>query len=579
MALILSISSTSHDAAVSLHDDYRTLAAVPLERVTRVKSDGRRLPHEAVAEALTIGGVGARDVDVLCLARGHMPARLMRFGHDLHGLRRRAQILLDRLAGRERGAVLKSELHTARTLDAARLLDAAALMAELGLRPDTRLHVYNHHLAHALPCLFHNPDWEDALLYTSDGGGDGVCYSIRSFRDGALETLYGGDEWVLKAPRVDSVALAYGYATEALGYKIQRHEGKLTGLAAWGEPVLRDRLRGHFRVDPETGEILSDFPSTRAMRRAIFAMAEGVSREDVSASVQDLAEETTLAAVRRLLERRRSRNLGVAGGLFANVKLNQRLVEEAGIDRLFVYPAMSDQGLPPGGALSYLLERDGLPRWLASRARLESVYLGRDFDAVVDAHLAAEPGLARVSDDPIGASVDALERREAVALYAGRMEFGPRALGARSVLAAPDDPSVNQTLNARMERSEFMPFAPFCAEEDADTIFDLPAGARYAAEFMTVTCRVRADWRERLAGVTHVDGTARPQVIRRALNPTYWDILAAWKARTGLPALINTSFNVHEEPIIDTPAQCARALLDDRVDAVATRRALYRRRT
>ena len=162
-----------------------------------------------------------------------------------------------------------------------------------------------------------------------------------------------------------------------------------------------------------------------------------------------------------------------------------------------------------------------------------------------------------------------------VGLYTNGMEYGPRALGARSILANPSDRSINDVLNTRLGRTEFMPFAPFVAAADADLVFRLPRASRYAARFMTVTCDVRPEWHKRIPAVIHIDGTARPQLIERPANPLYFDILQAFKARTGLPVLINTSFNVHEEPIINTPAECARALAEDRVDYVATENGVY----
>ncbi|MEL6318161.1 MAG: carbamoyltransferase C-terminal domain-containing protein, partial [Pseudomonadota bacterium] len=195
------------------------------------------------------------------------------------------------------------------------------------------------------------------------------------------------------------------------------------------------------------------------------------------------------------------------------------------------------------------------------RQRLDAV--GARYDVVED-------------DELIAQTADLLAEGKAIGWMQGRMEFGPRALGARSVLADPRSATINDSLNARMERSEFMPFAPYVAAEDADQVFELPAGARAAARFMTITCAVRPEWRERLKAVTHVDGTARPQLITREENPLYYDVLAEFKRRTGAPALVNTSFNAHEEPIINSPAECARALRDDRVDAVLTDHALWR---
>lgn len=214
--------------------------------------------------------------------------------------------------------------------------------------------------------------------------------------------------------------------------------------------------------------------------------------------------------------------------------------------------------------------------WLAARKRFDTLYFGRDYTADAAAAFAAAADVERISEDAAEAAAAMIADGGAVAIYTGGMEYGPRALGARSIIANPSDAGINDSLNERLSRSEFMPFAPYCAEEDVDEIFDLPATSRHAARFMTITCFVHDTWRSRIPAVVHVDGTARPQVIRRDDNPLYYDILKSFERRTGLKALINTSFNAHEEPIIDTPAQCLAALRANRIDAVVTPQGLWR---
>lgn len=158
------------------------------------------------------------------------------------------------------------------------------------------------------------------------------------------------------------------------------------------------------------------------------------------------------------------------------------------------------------------------------------------------------------------------------------MEFGPRALGARSILASPADAEINRRMNARLQRTEFMPFAPYVLAEDAERVFGVTPANRYAARFMTITTSVHEQWRPRIPAVVHVDGTARPQIVAEGATPLYAGILRAFKQATGLPVLVNTSFNAHEEPIINRPEECLGALLGDRIDFVVTQRGVYRRR-
>jgi carbamoyltransferase len=567
--LILGVSPTSHDSTVCLFDEYRPLAAVSQERISRRKSEGGQIPIQAMDECLAIAGIGRDQVDALVLNRSLF---LERYFRHLTGYRL-LKARLRRPLGWEKNKYLDIECNRYQTADSMRLFDARRFLADHGFRPDTDVSFCNHHLAHALPCLFHT-DWPEALLYTADGTGDNTQYSVRLFRDGNLETLFGGDESLLRPRRIDGLGEAYGMATAALGFIRNRHEGKLTGLAAYGKPVLFDTMAGHFRVD-DAGLIQSDFASYEAMEKFIIEIARTATREDVAASIQHLLETFVLAAVRQILSLHPRRFLGLAGGVFANVRLNQRLAEELPVEEIFVFPAMGDQGQPYGMVLDFLLRRDGMARWLDNRVRMDTLYWGRDFAAAIDERFERDSNFRRLSNTPVATAAELLEQGRIVAIYTKGMEYGPRALGARSIMAAPLDAEINRTLNDRLSRSEFMPFAPVVMAEDADEVFDLGPAMLYAARFMTTTCRVRPGWQNRIPAVVHVDGTARPQVIERRQNSLYYDILAAYKARTGVPVLINTSFNVHEEPIINSPDECARALADRRIDFVVTERGVY----
>jgi carbamoyltransferase len=287
-----------------------------------------------------------------------------------------------------------------------------------------------------------------------------------------------------------------------------------------------------------------------------------------------VAEDFTVQSVRWWLKRTGARRLALAGGLFANVRLNRLLAETLPLDEVFIFPAMGDDGLSVGCALAFLQQRDGTAAWLSHRHRLDDVYLGQDFENRIDATLAAA-GMKRLPGAPLETAVELIRAGKAGAIYAGRMEFGPRALGARSIIASPHDHTINDNLNKRLARSEFMPFAPYVLEEDASRVFEINNVNRYAARFMTITCAVKPEWRERIPAVVHVDGTARPQIIHDRSNPLFAGILRRFRDATGLPVLINTSFNVHEEPIVNRPEECLQALQDDRVDFVVTEHAVY----
>jgi len=568
--LILGVHAGSHDTSVALFEDYKLVAAVSLERLTRIKGDRSDFPDVCVDEVLSIAGARRSDVGALAISRRYYPNEFFRCAGPLGQVAQWARTHIRRKMTRN----LNREIRVRKADRAEDILDTDTLLARIGLRSDTSVLFYNHHEAHALPTLFYT-DWDDALLVTADGGGDNVNYSHRYFAERKLTTLYGGDDRKHAPLPTDSLAALYAIITLALGFRPNRHEGKVTGLAAMGQPVLYDQIASHYRVD-DNGRIYSDFHSHRAVLPFVQKIITGIRREDVAASVQKVVEDVMLLSVRRLFDRHPARHLGLSGGLFANVRLNQLLAETLPIDEIFVFPAMGDDGLAAGGALAYLLERDGLECWLGKRHRLDDVYFGRDYSATIDSFFGSVAGVIR--DD--GSQVEEAARRLAAgqvgAIYTARMEFGPRALGARSILANPARRETHDLLNQRLDRTEFMPFAPVIVAEKAATVFDVNSINAYACRFMTITCNVRTDWREKIPAVVHVDGSARPQVIERRTNPLYYDVLEAFERMTGLPVLVNTSFNVHEEPIVNSPADCARSLIDGRIDFILTDRALYR---
>jgi carbamoyltransferase len=569
--LILSVHAAAHDSAAALFSDYDLLAAVQQERMTRRKGDGG-IPLAAIEEVLAIAAVERAQVDTLVLTRAHYPMRFFRH----FGAYKRIEDRVNRSFGKERRKDVVLEMARMGVIDANALFDGPRFLAHLGLRPDIPVFFTNHHFAHGLSALFYT-DWDDTLIYTADGCGDNVHYSHRVLKDGELTCLFGDDRWLARKRRVDSLGLAYGFTTQALGYRMNRHEGKLTGLAAFGEPVLAEDIGRHFKV-AEDGLIDSDFASDNAMRATLHALAEGREPADVAASIQIVLEEKVLASVQRLLERHRVRHLCLAGGVLSNVRLNRLLCEATGVDEIFIFPGMGDEGLVVGGALEFLLRRDGLAAWLERRRRLRDVYWGRSYNESIDALLGAHADLALLPGNPIDTTVELLRRGLAGAIYEGRMEFGPRALGARSILASPADAEINRRMNARLQRTEFMPFAPYVLAEDASALFGVTSTNRYAARFMTITTSVEHSWRPRIPAVVHVDGTARPQIVDAETNPLYAGILRSFKQATGLPALVNTSFNAHEEPIINRPQECLGALLTDRIDFVVTRSGVYRHR-
>ena len=567
--LILGVNAGPHDASAAVFDGYSLKAAVHLERLTRLKGDGTVYPNAAIDEVLSIVGATRRDVDACAYARGLFPARYFRRLGVGRWLREQYRTYVQ---GKTRRYMLHDMVRH-KTTDIGSFFDTAAFQRDAGFRDDAAVYFYNHHEAHALAPLFYSP-WNDALIVTADAGGDNVHYSARYLGGGEIKTIHGGDDCATIPPVEGSIGDAYSAATQSLGFRPTRHEGKVTGLAARGEPEAYDRIAAKFSVD-SAGQVHSTFPHHDAMLPFFGEIVRQMSRENVSASIQKVLENLMMTSIQRLLAAHPSRHLGLSGGVFANVKLNRLLAEQLPLDELFVFPTMSDEGLSVGGVLAYLLDRDGPARWLDRRQPLGDVYLGRDFGHAIDKVLGATANVRRTAETPVDDAVKRLAAGQIGAIYTNRMEYGPRALGARTILANPSRRETHDLLNVRLDRSEFMPFAPVVAAERADEVFVLNGVNRRACRYMTVACDVRSAWRGKIAAVVHVDGSARPQIVERPSNPLYYDIITGFERATGIPVLVNTSFNVHEEPIVNSPSECSKALVERRIDFVVTDAGIY----
>ena len=575
---ILGVHTGSHDASACLFRDFDLVAAVSLERLTRVKNAGvsveTPMPDRAIDEVLAIGGIGRGEVDVVAASRALFDYR----DYRLSGLAALDQAW-SATRGRRRLRLLDHMMRKQGAKHAVDVFRADAFLAREGFSR-ARLHFYNHHLAHGLAAYFYS-EFDEALIHTADGAGDGVAYSAHIGRRDGIERLFGGDdEGIARAKETNSIGLMYAGFTRALGFVPNRHEGKLVGLAAHGEPVAADRVLSCFEID-ETGRIHAKFRKNREIGETAREICRGLSPGDAAASIQAATETLMRRSIEILLQRTGQKALAVSGGVYANVRMNRHLLENTTAEAIFVFPAMGDDGLPIGGGLDYLLQRHGPTIWSENRRKLTSMLLGRDHEADAEALARDYPQLRlsplRDADAVAAAAVEAMIAGKAVGLHEGRMEFGPRALGARSILASPARRDINDSLNARLSRSDFMPFAPVVLAEYADEVFDIRPGAAHAERFMTITCDVRPPWRERIPAVTHLDGSARPQIVGAEPRTPYRRILELWHARTGVPVLVNTSFNVHEEPIVDTPQQALDALAADRVDLLIVGGRLFER--
>jgi carbamoyltransferase len=559
------IDSKPSSAAIAV--DGQIVAAIAEERLCRMKL-ASGMPRAAIAAVLKVAGLTAADVDQVAIAQKVLvfepePIPWKGWFDDGELKTRHFAALSGSLAPLlGRFPVAWQAHHQIKRLRSReRLQQIPAILREAyGLQGPVTF--FDHHYCHATTAYF-TSGWPEALVVTLDGGGDGLSGSVHTARDGRLTKLGDVDSF-------NSLGNFYSYVTELCGFKAEKHEGKVTGLAALGEPLYADILR-RFISYQEPGQIRYRVPMYHrsALRRLREALPADFDRAHLAASVQLILEEVGIAFIRYWLRRTGLRDIAVAGGVFANVKFNQRLHELEEVERIFVHPAMDDSGLSVGSALAAQAEEAGFGPAQMIRP-LQNVYFGPDYGEAAIKRAVQAAGVPATFEPDIQERIaELLAQGRVVARFTGRMEYGPRALGHRSILYQTTDPAVNNWLNDHLRRTEFMPFAPATLTDHAHHCYEGLAGAEDPARFMTITFNCTPQMKQQSPGVVHVDGTARPQLIDADSAPDSEKILRAYYRLTGIPSIINTSFNMHEEPIVCTPDDALRSFQQGNLDYLA----------
>jgi carbamoyltransferase len=553
------------NAGAAVAVDGRVVSAVSEERLNRMKLTVG-YPRRAIEVALEVAGMRPQDIDAIAIAQKHgyfypqtkpCPGWLeLRPGGSRSALMKLGSVLSPIVGQLEASRGL---YHAAKAYATRKRPDQfrEVLHRDFGFTQEARF--YDHHYVHACQA-YYTSDFDECLVVTMDGGGDSNSSTVYSGRAGKLEFLKRVDSH-------DSIGNYYSYITNICGFKTHRHEGKITGLAAHGKPAYLDLLRKFIRYENGGMKNVANVAFDSAVTKLREALPKDFDMADLAASIQVLLEEVACAYVAEWLKRTGHRRVAVAGGVFANVKLNQRIAELPGVDELFVHPPMDDGGLPVGAA--FAREHESKP-FSRGGSHLPNVYWGPGFTEAQIAAAVGASGLQHHKSPNIHEEIaELLAKDHVVCRFHGRMEFGPRALGNRTILYNTLDPTVNDWLNKRMRRTEFMPFAPATLVEHAERCYIGYAKARDCSRFMTITFDCTPEMKKTSPGVCHLDGTARPQVVDRDTAPDFHGILTAYHERTSIPSLINTSFNMHEEPIICTPEEAIRSLKEGNLEYLA----------
>jgi carbamoyltransferase len=560
---VLSITQ-GHDTGAVIVKDGRMLAAISEERLSRIKMD-TQFPTRSIQAVLDIAGLKKEDIT-------HVVIPELRKGDDI----------LKNIFPQYPKSVFAGVNGEATVGDRTRqLIMSGALLwktyprmtilyrqYEKRLReifPHAQLHRVEHHLTHAASA-YYTSGFKKALVITADAWGDFVSTMI-SLGDGKKLTP------VHRSYYPNSLGHYYQSLTNWLGFRGGRHEGKILGLAAFGDPAspVYDRIKSLLICDglevhaPNMmGKLWhKKFPfGQNCLMRELIAEHK---REDIAAAFQRRFEEVVTQLVRNALERFQVENICLAGGIFANVKLNQRVFEVPGVSRIYIFPNMGDGGVCAGGALYFDINQNG-----STGSDLSHAYLGPNFSEKEMEQALRKRGVEFEYHRDISVKVaELLTQGKVVARCDGAMEYGPRALGNRTIMYPATDPAVNKWLNDRLKRTEFMPFAPVTLMEEAHTCYKNLRGAEYPARFMTITFDCTDFMRTKSPAAVHVDHTARPQLIDEKTNPGYYRIVKEYFKRTGIPSVINTSFNMHEEPIVCTPDDAIRAFQLGHLDYLA----------
>ena len=545
------------DCGSALLDSGRVVAAINDERLVR-KPSVLGIPRESIREVLALAGIQPDAVQAVAV--GTINRRLVSgyteflggwFGSNGKRLDQRAvdpaTWSSHRRATRPWSQAVTS-LRGIPTFRHRRNAVRRVLRSEFGIRAPVRF--VDQHYCHATAAYFTSDFGPDATVFTIDHGGDDVSAKVFDVTEGRMTEI-------MTVCSFDSLGAFYTCIAELCGFDPGRDERNVSGFAAHGQPAHVDLLDSLISFEDGGFVNRSPIPFEAAGETVRRALPNGWKKADLAASLQAHTERLVREFVRFWVEQTGHRDVALGGGLFENARLNQRIHEIDGVERCFVQPGMSDSGIGIGAALAVTYER--VPRPETNTRAFEGVYLGPEYGPdEIEAELGRAGVQAERPEDLEAEVAHLLARGALVSRFSGRMECGPRALGNRVVLFQPTDPTVGDSLSRRLGLSGPSPFGLVVLEEYADQCFHGREGAERAARFMTMafTC---TDWmRDHCPGVVHVDGTVRPQVVRRQDNPGLHRILEEYHRLTRLPVLLSASFSFPGEPLVCTPADVVR---------------------
>ncbi|MBT5374877.1 MAG: carbamoyltransferase [Rhodospirillaceae bacterium] len=591
---ILGISAFYHDSAAALVEDGHIVAAAQEERFTRKKHDDA-FPSNAIAYCLEAAGCDLEGVDHVVF----YDKPFIKF----------ERLLETYVAFAPRGFAsfaMAVPIWIKEKLFQKDVLRKKLARFEEGFDSETRLLFSEHHQSHAASAFYPSP-FDEAVVLTMDGVGEWATTSVAIGRGNRLETIKE-----IHFPH--SLGLLYSAFTYYTGFRVNSGEYKVMGLAPYGEPKYVDLILeniidlkedGSFRLNLDYFDYCTGLTMTNKRFDALFGGPPRRSDEpvrqkemDLAASVQAVTEEVVLRMTRALAAETGIDNLCLAGGVALNCVANGKVLRDGAFKNIWVQPAAGDAGGALGAALAAYYWNLGNERKLGDGMDgMAGGYLGPEFDQQdIETRLKSIGAVFEVMDDNglIDEVADALADEKAVGWFQGRMEFGPRALGGRSIIGDPRSPSMQKTLNLKVKyRESFRPFAPSVLAEDVADWFEIKEASPYMLMVADVQPKRRREMsadeqalfgidklnvaRSEIPAVTHVDYSARIQTVHKETNSRYHALISAFKARTGCPVVVNTSFNVRGEPIVGSPEDAFRCFMGTGMEVLAVGNCLLRK--
>jgi len=579
---ILGISAFYHDSAACILVNGKIVAAAQEERFTRKKHDPN-YPHNAIEFVLKYANLKLSDVDQIVF----FEKPFLKF----------ERLLETYVAFAPKGFISFSKampLWIKEKLFQKNLLFNKLKNHDQNYQSDENIFFSDHHLSHAASAFFPSP-FEEAVILTADGVGEWATTTVAVGKNENLEI-----KKEIHFPH--SLGLLYSAFTYYTGFKVNSGEYKLMGLAPYGKPIYEDRIKqlvdlkedGTFRLDQKYFNYTTGLTMTNEKFNNLFGQKPRNPQNekltqfhmDIAASIQKVTEEIMINLAKSIREEYGIRNLCLAGGVALNCVANGKILNEKIFDNIWIQPAAGDAGGSLGAALALWHIDQGNKRSVNSNDDMKGSYLGTEFD---QDEIETELKIAGANfetlnyEELIDKTADFLSNEKAIGWFQGRMEFGPRALGGRSILGDPRSDKMQKNLNLKVKyRESFRPFAPSVLREDLSKWFEMNVDSPYMLLVASINSDKKIEMtdeqrklfgidklnikRSEIPAVTHVDYSARVQTVTKNTNNRYYDLISKFKEKTGCPVIVNTSFNVRGEPIVNTPTDAFNCFMGTELD-------------